>query len=113
MVRITRGDTANLKFYRKACDGTIIGVIPSEITFTMRKTPTAAIAIQKTYTGGGIYFDSSDQSFHILLTHDDTAGLEITDYGFDVQVEDEDYVKTIAVDKIKITVDYTYQEVSA
>ena len=99
MLRLTRGDTADWKFYRKSCDGTVIGTIPAELTFTMRQTPTSAVAIQKTYTGGGITFD--------------TAALELGVYGFDIQVEDEDYVKTIAVDKVKITVDYTYEEVSA
>ena len=113
MLRLTRGDTVDWKFQRKYCDGTVITQAPTNMTFTMRLSPDGAIAIQKSTSGGGITYKASDKTWHVKMTSAETQALTVGEYGYDIQVEDENYTKTIALDKIKVIADYTYTEVSA
>lgn len=113
MLTLTRGDTIDWNFKRKSCDGTVITQAPQNMTFTMRKQPESAVVIQKSIANGGITYKPADKTWHIKISSVETQALLVSDYGYDIQVEDENYTKTIALGKIKVTADYTYPEISA
>lgn len=113
MIRLTRGDSVDWKFQRKFCDGSVIQTQPQDITFTMRKQPNSTVVIQKKLSNGGIVFQVADKTYHIKMSSEETQDFEPIEYGYDIQVEDENYTKTIGLGKIKVIADYTYPEVSA
>lgn len=113
MLTLTRGDTVDWNFKRKFCDGSIITKAPQNMTFTIRKQPESAVVIQKSISTGGITYKPTDKTWHIKMSSAETQALAVSEYGYDIQVEDENYTKTIALGKIKVTADYTYPEVSA
>lgn len=108
MIRLTRGDSANWIFQRKSCDGSVITEQPPEITFTVRTTPEGAVILQRKLSEGGITFNEDDSTYHIIISPADSAMLEPRTYGYDIEVRDGDYVKTIALDKLTIVADYTH-----
>lgn len=108
MIRLTRGDSANWNFQRKSCDGSVITEQPPEITFTMRTTPEGAVILQRKLSEGGITFNEDDSTYHIIISPADSSVLEPRVYGYDIEVRDGDYVKTIALDKLTIVADYTH-----
>ncbi len=108
MIRLTRGDSANWNFQRKGCDGGVIPELPAEITFTVRTTPEGEVILQRKLSEGGITYDEDNQNYHIIIEPTDSAKLEPRVYGYDIEVADGDYVKTIALDKLTIVADYTH-----
>lgn len=108
MIRLTRGDSANWNFQRKSCDGSVITEQPPEITFTVRTTPEGAVILQRKLSEGGITFNEDDSTYHIIISSADSSVLEPRVYGYDIEVRDGDYVKTIALDKLTIVADYTH-----
>lgn len=108
MIRLTRGDSADWNFQRKSCDGSVITEVPAEITFTVRITPEGAAILQRKLSDGGIIFNEDDSTYHVIISPTDSAKLEPEVYGYDVEVADGDYVRTIALDKLTIIADYTH-----
>lgn len=108
MIRLTRGDSANWVFQRKSCDGSVIIEQPPEITFTVRTTPEGSVILQRKLSDGGITFNEDDSTYHIIISPADSSVLEPRVYGYDIEVRDGDYVKTIALDKLIIIADYTH-----
>lgn len=105
-MQVTRGDTKVWKFQRHNIDGTVITELPDQIYFTIKKLPECTKVVQKTLDKG-ITYSEADNFYHIKLEPNDTAGLDFGTYGFDIEVNVLNYVKTICVGKLKIGIEYT------
>lgn len=105
-MEIIRGDTQIWKFQRRNFNREVITELPNQIYFTIKKLPECTKVVQKTL-GKGITYSSDDNYYHIQLDPNDTAGLDFGIYGFDIEVNIGNVVKTIKVGKVKIGVEYT------
>lgn len=105
MKPITRGDTKQKKFRRKATDGTIIRNIPEKMYFTLKKSPKDSQALfQKTLDD---FWQTEDFYWHFRIESEDTANLDFGKYFYDIEVIQNGVVSTIAKGWVDITYEAT------
>lgn len=108
MLTFTRGDTFSIKFQRKDCNGDVITEAPNTMYFTLKTRPSIkTYVLQKTLED---MHSDADGTWHITLQPEDTEGLSVGNYYFDIEVTTNSYVKTIAKDWIKLTEESTWKD---
>lgn len=107
MISITRGDTKILKFQRKNEDG-VIETEAKELYFTVKENSNKQdFSFQKTLDNG-ISFSDEDYYYRITIYPDDTNKLYYGNYKYDIEVKEDDYVKTIDLGDFVITEEVTF-----
>lgn len=107
-MKFTRGDTYKFKFQRRNANNEPILTKSQKMWFTVKKNyKTVDKLIQKTLINGITYTD--DGYYHITLNHDDTKNLKYKKYVYDIQVENDGIVKTIALGNIELTNEVTFE----
>lgn len=117
-ISFTRGDTYGIRFQRKAeiinedkeIETKVIEEISQNMWFTVKKnfSDKAEVILQKTLEDG-ISFDE-EFYYHIIINSTDTRDLKYGEYVYDIQVENNGVVKTIAkgyfILENEVTTDY-------
>lgn len=106
LLKITRGDTRRFRFKRYDFQGEVVSKPATEVYFTVKKNPDGPKVLQKKL-GDGITWNANKNQYEIAIEPNDTSELDFGDYGWDIEVTDDDYVKTIAIGILKIGVEYT------
>lgn len=103
----TRGDTAGYYFQRLNSEGQAITDTPDAIYFTIKSAWTDATALlQKKMSDMTM---DSDGTWHFVIQAGETDTMRYGDYVFDVQVNDDGAVHTIAKGKFTLTPEATWQ----
>lgn len=103
----TRGDTAGYYFQRLDSDGQPITATPDALYFTIKSDWTDATALlQKKISDMTM---DSDGTWHFVIQAGETDNMRYGDYVFDIQVNDNDAVFTIAKGKFTLTPEATWQ----
>lgn len=103
-----RGDTCPVSFRLTDSNGEPLTPTSStEIYFTVKKNFSTSTAIlQKRKSLGEITVNNDVCSF--VLTHSDTASLNYGTYVYDIQIKENDYVKTILIGNLTLTNESTH-----
>lgn len=110
-MKFTRGDTYAFKFRRIDTNNNPIQDKPIFLWFTVKANHnTDEIVIQKTLED--MTFDDNFY-YHCVIYPEDTINLNYGDYVYDIQVQIDKYVKTIAKGELSLTkeVTFTYNKV--
>ena len=108
-IKLVRGDTLAFKFQRKDAEGQVITTQSEKMWFTVKlDTYSKDKIIQKTLDSG-IMYDDTDNSYHIIIQHNDTKDLFYMDYVYDIQVENDGVVATIKKAKLIIKDEVTFE----
>lgn len=108
MIEFRRGDNFFFKFHRKYPNGEKIMTKSSKMWFTVKENANSKKnLIQKTLENGISFTD--DGYYHVEIKPLDTKKLKYKKYVYDIQVENEGIVNTIAFDKLKINQEVTYE----
>lgn len=108
-MEFTRGDTYRFRFQRKDVNGNVITQKSQKMWFTVKRNyRTTEKVLQKTLEKDEIKFDS-DYYYHILIQHEDTKDLNYARYVYDIQVENDGVVKTIALGDLRLTNEVTFE----
>ena len=109
-ITMPRGDIRPVRFLIKGENGDPASVLFTEIYVTFKKS-----FIDKTYLfqkrlsdGTVLQLDVGDYEF--IIMPEDTDGLKITDYVFDIEVLYEDQIKQTFVGKLILTNEVTFAE---
>lgn len=103
----TRGDTAGYYFTRVDTEGEPITTAPQSIYFTVKRSFNDSRAIlQKKMSDMTM---DSDGTWHFVIQAGETNAMRYGDYVFDVQVNDDGAVHTIAKGKFTLTPEATWQ----
>lgn len=109
MINLTRGDTLTLKFQRKNSDGEIITPKPSEVIFSVKSNYNSTkTLIQKKLSDGTIEYNEETFYYTFKLEHDDTKELAYDEYKYDIEVQFDNEVKTIALGSLNLTHEVTF-----
>ena len=107
-LEVIRGDTHFYKFQRVTKAGDPITEIADAVYFTVKDT-----TLPKNYkfqkTIDDMDFDEEGY-YHLRLEPQDTNGLKLGEYLYDVEVIHDDITKTIARGKFIVTYDVTFVE---
>lgn len=107
MISITRGDTKVLKFQRKNKDG-IIETEAKELYFTVKENSNKQNYLFQKTLDNGITFNTEDFYYRITINPSDTDNLYYGTYQYDIEVKEDDYVKTIDLGEFVITEEVTF-----
>lgn len=108
-IKFIRGDTYLFKFQRKNLEGKPIIEKAQKMWFTVKKNyKKQDKMIQKTLADGNIIFDA-ESFYHIRIDHEDTTNLKYGKYVYDIQVENDGIVSTVALGKFEITNEVTFE----
>ena len=106
-MELTRGDTMWLKFQRKDLDGNPILEKASNIYFSVKQNNHIKdVVFQKTI--GDMEFDEEGY-YHFIIEPDDTNALYYGNYTYDLEVKEDEYVKTIAKGILTLTEETTHK----
>ena len=106
-IELTRGDTGAYKFQRIK-NGEVIPTIADNIYFSIKKNfNVKETLLQKTIND--MTFDE-DGTYHFLINPEDTNNLPYGDYVFDIEIVQEDYVKTLCKGIFKLTEEVTFKD---
>lgn len=108
-INITRGDNRTFKFQRTTEQGAVITDTPDEMYITFKANNLQEqFFIQKVFSKQEITFDSSKNEYRFEITPEDTNELAYGDYVFDIEITDDDKVKTIAEGTLTINPEVTF-----
>ena len=107
MISITRGDTKVLKFQRKNEDG-VIETEAKELYFTVKENSNKQNYLFQKTLDNGITFSDEDYYYRITISPDDTNNLYYGTYMYDIEVKEDDYVKTIDLGEFVIKEEVTF-----
>lgn len=108
-MEFTRGDTYRFKFQRLDENGGVIESKAQKMWFTVKRNyNTKEKLIQKTLEKNEITFDS-EFFYHIIIEPSDTSGLQYKKYVYDIQVENDGIVSTIAKGELNLTHEVTFE----
>lgn len=82
---LTRGDTASILVSVKTLDDKDYDIGSGTVTFTVRKSPNAQVAVQKV----------ADENHYITIAPEDTSSLDTGLYVYDIQLKEGDNIYTI------------------
>lgn len=103
----TRGDTAGYTFQRKDADGQTITTTPDALYFTVKKAYTDRTAlIQKKIADMTM---AADGTWRFTIQAGETDALAFGNYVYDIQVNEDGAVTTIAKGAFKLTPEATWQ----
>lgn len=103
----TRGDTATYTFQRKNADGEIITSTPDALYFTVKKAYTDKTPlVQKKIDDMAM---AEDGTWSFTIQAGETDMLAFGNYVYDIQVNDNDAVTTIAKGAFTLTPEATWQ----
>ena len=103
----TKGNTCYLKFQRIGADGNPILTKASKVYFTVKRyIDTDTVIFQKSLTDGTITF-TEDGYYHFTINPADTEKLELGNYWYDVEVQNDDYIFTPAKGNLILTYEIT------
>lgn len=109
-MRFTRGDTQGFKFQRKNINDEIITSIPTNVYFTVKdNVNNDNFIIQKTLDNGSITFSKDDNYYHFIIEPNDTNNLNYGCYVYDIEIIQNDYVKTVKKGYLELTNEVTFQ----
>ena len=107
-MELTRGDTGFFKFQRLDAEGQVITTIPDAIYFTVKASyADLDIAFQKKLADMTM---DNDGTWHFTVDPADTQSLLIGNYVYDIEVNQNGYVQTIAKGSLKITQEATWYQ---
>lgn len=93
MISIYRGNDKDFVFFRKDTSGNVIGTVPRDIMFTVKKDYISPVILFRKTLDNGIT-QNSDGSWSIKINAEDTQTLEVKDTKLvlvcDVKIIDED-----------------------
>lgn len=108
-MEFTRGDTYRFKFQRFNENGEVIEEKSQKMWFTVKKNyRTEEKLIQKTLENNEIKFDT-EYFYHIVIEPNDTSNLNYGKYVYDIQVENDGVVSTIALGELTLTNEVTFE----
>ena len=108
MIEFRRGDSFFFKFFRRYPNEEKIMTKSLKMWFTVKENANSKkILIQKTLDDGITF--TEDGYYHIKIKPLDSKSLKYKKYVYDIQVENNGIVSTIAFDKLKINPEVTYE----
>lgn len=107
MIGITRGDTKVLKFQRKNEDG-VIETEAKELYFTVKENSNKQNYLFQKTLDNGITFNTEDFYYRITINPSDTDNLYYGIYQYDIEVKEDNYVKTIDLGEFVIKEEVTF-----
>lgn len=110
-MNFTRGDTYRFYFQRLDASGQVITVKADEVWFTVKRDfVTTTREIQKKLSDGTITYNSNDYTYHVTIQPEDTANFAYnTEYVYDIQILQDDVIKTIAKGSLKVQPEVTFE----
>lgn len=88
MLGLFKGATMVLKFQRIGEGGSVITTLPTEMYCSIKTNfDTQAYTLQKTYTGGGIKYNSISHYWFVVFYPSDTASLPEGHYVIDIMAK--------------------------
>ena len=99
-MEMVRGDTFHFKFKRKTKSGETIIDLPQKMYITFKYGDEKEPLFQKTLDNG-ITFDN--EYYHVVINPEDTNDLPFSKLVYDIEVINEDKVKTIYVGELELT----------
>lgn len=107
-MKIIRGDSKTFTFQRKDKDKNVITEKPDKMYLTIKQNEYEKQAlIQKTFDNG-IRFE--EDTYYVEFVPEDTDDLSFGDYVYDIEIINEDIVKTIKKDTFIIESEVTHKE---
>ena len=108
-MELIRGDTFAFKFQRKGIDDKPIMEKAKNVWFTVKESYyTEEKIMQKTLKDGNITF-TDDGYYHVVIEHNDTKDLNYGIYFCDIQIENNNDIRTIYVDKLILQGEVTFE----
>ena len=108
-ISFKRGDTYAFKFQRLDAEDNVIEIVSQNMWFTVKKNYNTTDKILQKTLEDGIVFDENFY-YHVLINSVDTRDLKYGDYVYDIQVENNGVVSTIAIGQFtleqEVTTDY-------
>lgn len=110
-IEITRGDTKSFKFARKNMNGEIITAKPQKMYITFKNSFYQKDFLFQKRLDDDISYTDTDNYYHFQINPEDTNNLNFgNNYVFDIEIIDNNKVKTIAKGTLKITEEVTSAE---
>ena len=107
MISIRRGDTKVLKFQRKNEEG-VIETEAKELYFTVKENSNKQNYLFQKTLNDGITFNTEDFYYRITIYPSDTDNLYYGTYLYDIEVKEDDYVKTIDLGELVVKEEATF-----
>ena len=109
-ITMPRGDIKNVVFTVRNSDGSDSSIVFDEIFFTVKKYHTDKKPIfQKRLSDGSIHLNS-DGTYGFRINSEDTDGLWIGSYEFDIEVIRKPDIKQTTVGVLELTKEVTWSE---
>lgn len=108
-IKMTRGDTLNLKIQRQTEKEEIIKEKVDEMYVTLKKDyETKEYIFQKKLSNHTIEFNNNDFCYYFTIESKNTEKLSYGDYYFDVEIENNRKIKTIIKGILTLTEEVTF-----
>jgi len=109
VLEMTRGDTLRLKFQRMTENKEVIKEQVDEMYMTCKKRYRSQdYVFQKCLSKGSIAYDKNTNYYHIKIDPEDTENLRYGEYVFDIEITQDNNIKTILKGTLNITEEATW-----
>lgn len=109
VLEMTRGDTLRLKFQRMTENKEVIKEQVDEMFMTCKKRYSSQdYVFQKCLSKGSITYDGNTGYYHIKIEPEDTENLRYREYVFDIEITQDNNIKTVLKGTLNITEEATW-----